>query len=488
MSRPEQRRNENGTVLILALIFITVIGLLAAALLGFGRTSMRQIVSVRKVNARETGTNAGLDWAIQGIKSRLAICLHGANAYQVLTVNNREVRVHCKVTNGTPAGPGGWALYVNNGTITTQAGGGTEKTIVGPVYNSGGWNLGAPLAVDGSVSVPGGCTGATGPVPDARLFPVNNNVDLCTVSLLEVRSTAPPAPPANNCSSSSSATTCTGAAAAPPVNFLTAGTTTCRVFSPGTYNDPPVLAPNNYFKPGVYFFDWAASKSWVITSSVRVGDPIPNVEKAEGTIPKCAPESGSPSYPPVSPYGAVFVFGRKARVEVRNSGRLEIFSYQVGVNVIPSVVTRDILAPFAPSWVPASAASNVPPGQYLVNIGQGSKPELVLHAGVYAPESDIRLRATQNGFAKIMATTVVANITLDASASIASDHFGVIVPTGNGSKKFRLIAISTQRPGEPQLCTAGAVTVYNDAVSTLGVDAWRVDRDPTTSDPATCTP
>lgn len=478
---------EDGTVLILALIFISVIGVLATALLGFGQTSMRQIVSVRKVNARETGTNAGLDWAIQGIKSRLAVCLEGSAAYQVLTINGREVRVYCKVTNGTPAGPGGWALYVNNGTVTTQAGGGTDKTIVGPVYNSGSWNLGAPLAVDGSVSVPGGCVGATAPVPDARLFPVNNNVELCTVSLAQVQSTAPPAPPANNCSSSSSATTCSGAAAAPPVNIPAAGTTTCRIFSPGNYSDPPILAPNNYFKPGVYFFDWPASKSWVITSSVRVGDPIPNVEKVEGTIAKCAPEAlpaSPPYYPPTAPYGAIFVFGRKARLEVRNSGRLEIFSYQVGANVIPGVIAS---YGGSPAWA-ASAPSNLPPGQYLLNVGQGSKPELIVHAGVYAPGSDIRLRATNVGFAKIMATTVVANITLDASASIAADHFGVIVPTGNGSKKFRLIAVSTQRPGEPPLCTAAAVTVYNDAVSTLGLDAWRVDREPSLSDPATCAP
>ena len=497
-------RSEDGAVLMLALIFMTTIGLITGALVGFGQSSTNQVRSTRVVTVRETGTNAGMDWAIQAIKSHSPICLGPSGAYQPLTINEREVRVHCKVTEGSAAGPGGWAIYLNGGVLSTFAGGGAAKTIVGPVYNSGSWDLKAPLTVDGFVRIPESdpttdCKGKTSAIPNPpapELTTLFNNFELCTTSLAAVQPRTLLTAPTNICGNTRIAgvtkTRCSSATGEPVDIVDAAGVTICRVFSPGKYGAPPIVAPNNYFKAGVYSFDWdpppAKPNTWVITGAVRAGDPGPG-EQVEGTIPKCAPETGpAPVYPNTAPHGAVFVFGRQARMDIRQGGRVEIFSYKDGNNVIPGIVTKDVI-PLAstgfeePAWANASTI----PG-YLVNIGQGSRPELVVHAGIYAPGSSVRLRATYDGYAKIMATAVVENLMLDGSASPLDGHFGVYVPTGNAFKKFSLVAISTPKIGEPPLCTRAAVTVFNDPASTLGVDAWRVDRDATGLDPADCSP
>ena len=127
MIRVRTTEREDGTVLILALIFISVIGVIATALLSFEQTAMRQVRSVRNVNTRETGTNAGIDWAVQSIKSHAAVCFEGGAGYETLTINAREVKVYCRTTNGSSAGPGGWALYLNGGILTTKSGGGGPK-------------------------------------------------------------------------------------------------------------------------------------------------------------------------------------------------------------------------------------------------------------------------------------------------------------------------------------------------------------------------
>lgn len=469
--RSISEHDEDGMILIMVLIFISLIGFVTAALLSYETAAFRQTSSVRKVDLRQTGTNGGIDWAVQTIRSGSDSFCQGNGLWtKDLTIGNRTVRVFCRMTAGTPSGPGGIALYGNGGVIDT--GGPKGATVTGPVYNAGTYAGGLNLTVNAEVSAPGPCAGGT-VLPPPGLTALYGSISLCDIPLTRVATPLLGVPTVNN----------GGIVSPTPVNPLAQDVTfaskPCRIFSPGTYTTPPALLNNNYFKPGVYYFDWSTTNTWNISSAVWAGDPVPATANSPGdnvisTIPRCGGLAAS------APYGVQFVFGRKANMAVRNQGRVEMFSYLNGTGVLPGV--RAIVG--GDLW---GSANSLPVTTPLVSVGNGSKAELVIHGGMYAPNNLLKMRGTNTSLAKIMGTTVVYALTTFAPASFGDNAF-IDVPSGAGSRKFVLMARSEQLGTEPPLCTVSSLSVFNNAARSFNVDGWRVDRDATGLDLAGCTP
>ena len=433
---------------------------------------------------RSTGTNSGLEWALQTIKSgSSAYCQSSGLWTKDLTIGDRIVRVFCKMSaSSSPTGPGGIALYGTGGVI--DIGGPIGATVNGPVYNAGTYALGA-LAVNGQISAPGGCSTTTlGPVGLTSYFMDTASgksvISQCTIPLADM------------------ATPLVGAAepaAAPaPVAVTDDSGAPCMIFSPGKYTSPPALLSNNYFRPGIYYFEWA-SGTWNISSSIWAGDPIPpgvgsNGDNVLSTIRRCTKTTGPTTNPApgAAPYGVQFVFGNNASFAVRNQGRLEMFSYKAANGVLPGVRAIVRAAQATSLGIPNDAwgqSSGLGSGTPLFSVGNGSKAELAIHGGVYAPSNLIKMRGTNTSIAKITGTVVVNGLQAFAPASFGDNAF-VDVSVGSGSRQFVLMARSERVGTEPTLCSSASITVYNASSvapatpRSVNVDTWRVDRQPGT--------
>jgi hypothetical protein len=489
---------EVGAVLLMTLIFLTVIGVVGGALISGEVTTTRQSFSTRKVQTRETATNSGLEWAVNSLRQGKDGFCQGTFTSKILVIDNREVEVTCKGSPSANTGANTFALYLTANSPAAQniigtsgaVGATTVKNIVGPVYNAGAWDLHAPLKIDGDVLVPPSvsCSAAgTAPLP-TNLVPLYNTVKCSTVDISVVTPTVPiPAPcsPLNACKD-------------PAPTDLPSG---CRVFSPGYYASAPELAGNNYFAPGTYYFDF--NKVWNVGSAVRAGDPFPaglvpnsNIDQVLSSIPACV---GKPAAQP--PYGVTFVFGKTAALNIGNNGRMELFTNVNGTTRLPNIVDGKYVG--LPAW---AADSTLPLAKDLVSVGV-AQPQFILHSGVFAPDSGISLKGSNEAIELISNTVVLARFEMFASASITTSNFGVIVPAG-GEKKYVLMARScpgslkgltanacttpftgsAANPAEPQLCTVASLVIYNDSQRTVDIDNWRVDRDASASDPATCDP
>ncbi len=519
----DQKRGseENGAILLMTLIFLSVVGLIASALASGSFAVTRQSFSTRKVQARETGTNAGLEWAVNTLRNgKDGFCEKGFTQ-KILPLSGREVRVTCKGVSSSTAGVNSFAIYLapaspsSSNFLGTSSATNTAKGIVGPVYNGGtggpandGWDLKADLYIDGNVLEPVSAScplGGPGSVP-AKLHPLYNSITCasgpfilpCTAPCVPISAVTPqpiPAPCA------SPLTSCKDPAVA------TVGT--CSIFSPGYYSTVPSFSKdNNFFTSGVYYFDFNGIMT--LGSSLRGGDPAPATATSAGdvtlsSVPRCA---GAPVAQPTG--GVVFVFGDRAGLKVTNLGRIELFSYKVGSKKFPNIATGRVVVPGTTTLLGVTdwALNDTKLGlnKDLISVGT-AQPEFIMHSGAFVPQSGISLKGSNDAIEEFRGTVVAGRLELQASGSINNANFGVIVPAG-GEKKYVLMANSCpgERSGltvnacsneefpvpvlplvpEPQLCSVASLVIYDDSLRTVWLDNWRVDRDAGASDPATC--
>lgn len=504
------RSTQQGTSLVMILVFITSIGLLGSALASYQLTLNRQSFATRRIQVRETATNAAVEWVVNGLRSGQDALCHGAVTSDVITITGREVSVSCRPLDRRDGWRNSFALYLNrtgdesSNVVRIRGALGKDPdqaTVIGPIYNGAsdpdakaGWAMEAPLRVAGDIVVPDGsgdcASPATTRVPDG-VIALYDNAKVCATPLERVTPAAVPPP-------------CEVREACldpEPVNLDTSGKPTklvpaCRVFSPGYYSRPPSLAATNYFRPGVYAFEMKGE--WRVSSAVRGGDPAPASDTADeepvlSSVPRCA---GAPE--PASPSGVVFVLGVYARINVRDTGRLELFTHTVDGTELPGIVAGGL--PGVTEW---AQRNERPLADDIVTVGD-SEPEFALHGGVFAPEHGISLTGRGEVLATIRNTVVVGRFDLTATDTVREPGagFGIVVPTGT-SKSYVIRARSCPGsrdritrdactappppPVEQELCSTASVVVYDDAKRTVRVQSFRVDRDPSPSDPAGCT-
>jgi hypothetical protein len=176
---------------------------------------------------------------------------------------------------------------------------------------------------------------------------------------------------------------------------------TCRVFFPGTYNDPITITSSEpvYFTSGIYYFD----NTITISGSA-------NVVVGGGTVPGCTSDQeaafeaiGAPNNHNISGYGATFIFGGAGRLvftdSIAGSGpSLQFNSRLVAETDIASLPSRSVsilsvngvdgggsainLDIPGQIFVPASTNASNPPVQAMVD---GYEPSTLRPDGLGTP-------------------------------------------------------------------------------------------------------
>ncbi|MGH9042614.1 MAG: hypothetical protein ACRDZ3_20560 [Acidimicrobiia bacterium] len=90
------RSEENGQVLVLALAFITFVGVVGVVLLNYATTNVKATVALRPVRSVEYAADGAIDGAINKLRHNpfSATCASGRDFYRTV-INDQEIAVGC---------------------------------------------------------------------------------------------------------------------------------------------------------------------------------------------------------------------------------------------------------------------------------------------------------------------------------------------------------------------------------------------------------
>lgn len=467
---------DEGTALVMVLVFVLVVGVLVGALLQQSYTVLRSGRASTTLNAGVFAADGGVDWAIQQLRNGVLIdgspaCAGPEVGVQDLpgsiVVNARTVTASCEVLDGHTVGAGGWAAYVAGGAgaVTVYAGTEHDKVIDGPVHNAGTFER-------------------IGTLP--RLLLPSPDLDLCagppdTQWVLTPRATPeelagcaattiPPAP-----IDTAAHLDGTGIVDGAPVDPAGQLLDRCHVFAPGRYTAAPSLTAaadgTNYLRSGVYYLDDLGLVTW---RDVRVVGGIPAEREAPltGAWPEAESDCGGRFQTPGDTgghYGVVLVLGGSTRLEVGSGTSLELFSYVEpdagGAGSLSVLQLRN-------EW--STGASTVAATDAVLSTALGSEADVAVHGTVYAPMSRLSAFGTTDSRVSFLGGVVAAGLDLQAGAHEPAVHVGN--RTGPGVRTIRLTATANGAGGVKNATTTAIVTIANDAARTTTVTSWTVER------------
>lgn len=359
-------RGEDGAILLMALIFLTVGAILTAALLSFADTDFRTTVNVREQGKVLYATDAAMEAAINAYRNGTA-CGSLPAAPTVNGVSGVSVTCTEEVVSGGGGGnqPEFAVIALATGAEdSVRVGSGAFSRVKGGVYSNSTVNVSnsAQLEVIGALTAtacgPGPITGASprtcdsttdypdpGPPPTAG---TKFNPAVTTATTMTIRSM--PACPALGT----------------PVEFqpgayLSGDALTTFFDSCGGGPSPRVF----YFTPGVYYFDFADADPddhvWKIqhpTDIVLGGTPVGLLTDVS-TLPVGSRCDASATA------GVQFIFGEDSRIRV-DSGSLELCASHDPTNTAQEIAvyglktSESIPSPPTPQTTTYNAATATP--------------------------------------------------------------------------------------------------------------------------------
>jgi len=391
--RDRAETDDEGNALIIALVFITVFGLLMAAILSFSDTSLRAADAVQSQRLNVYAADGAVEATIAAMRYDVAEGTFGGTPCNqtiddVNDTDDIDVSVTCTPHpgSGTGGSSGGGGIAI----ITNPSAGeyGIYKD------SNGILRVGGDIYTNGSVTLPSadafldltGSLKSTGPCSEDKIT-ASGGIDCsAAVTSLPTYSAAITSVPATQ-----------------PVPACLAGIAT---FVPNrTYTDAAALSALTsgtgacskgllYFPPGAYYFDFpSGSSEWLINDKddnvvggVPSGWSLPGLGGLKPTIPD---PSGACNQ---SLSGVQFVFGGTSRLYLQ-SGKFELCGVTgsgstPGIAVFGSTASETSQA-LAPTTAGTSKFDNVNPGAFV--FGDGGVASVSLDAGESAS-------ATVSGF------------------------------------------------------------------------------------------
>ncbi len=353
-----RRSDDSGATLIFALIFVTVVSLVIAAILSFVDTSMRTTLAVRDQADRSAAAEGAAQLAINAVRNSTFVNAAGTKCLGDDSLNlpgfyqsggtTYSATVTCDPDTTDSVRGGSSPITVAGGNRPGQAvltlgadpadgldatlGGNDVLTVHGDVYSNANITAQKNLTSDGAITAVGTCS-ATGVMRSATgTLTTNPKGPKCGGGVAPAADPDYPTPPAPTTPRS-------------VPDCPTTGKTI--TFSPGLYTD---LAGLNaitagkgngkksgcpdvtfWFQPGVYYFDLGGE--WDIPGTVRVvgGTPRAGVNLDNPTIPKACkapiPDEGQDPKtwtPPGPNAGVEFVFGGATNLVLQSGAQLEL--------------------------------------------------------------------------------------------------------------------------------------------------------------------
>jgi hypothetical protein len=489
-------QNESGASLIVVLMIMSLFGLIVGGLLTEAGASMKYTVTVSDHEKKVYAADAGVQFGLQQLRQNSTLCPRvgvSGPAMPTIEVNGKTVEVSCTTYSGSSGGSDGYAVVTTStaaDSLILTGASGEFKNIGGHIYVSGGvdWGTGIDLEKGDFIQQDHG-SGCTDPptvfwndsdgTPPGSLHP-DLIMDMPEYGYYcqEVTTETPVPSPLHKAPS-----TVPAVVDVPQTSSYTdagSGTTSCRIFKPGQYSQPPDLAERNYFKSGVYYFNWTSDTTWDVDHATVHGGRPSDSEAVEERFPP--PASCDRAADTTNGYGVLFVFGDQARMKVEEHGGVELFGRTGEAGASDNLSFVAVPTGDSSNWPTglggwtASTVSGVP----ILDIKEGSQQDLAVHGMIYAPTKDVILTATNSVVAQAMGGLVAYTLELKSSAS--ADAFSVSIPAGLPNPRTLLVTACTDPSAnsscehsgsERPVSSRAVVVVANDDVRTVTVDSWR---------------
>lgn len=463
------RRGDDGSVLVLSLIVLSVLGLIVAALLSFVDTSFRTTYTVRSVVGEQYAAEAAVDQRVTAMRNDPTVGRQGVGCpdFTPSPLNGTSVTVTCTPSagSGAPAGGSGTNAANRPGQAILTLGSGSEAgvrqrsnsglLVHGDVLSRGTISntaSSAVLTVEGAVRSKSGCSGT-------------------------VVSTA--VPPVVDCAYSGPVVDPGYAVPAPLPAY--AATPSCPAgsyvaLSPGYYDDSVPLSqltsascPGKvvHLLPGAYYFNFQDTAStWTINnkgSRVVGGSPL-------GWSPASATSTSVP-FPDgcdIGGGGVVIMLGGSSRIELAagtlelcpppntNAQRFSLYGLRSGAAAPSSATAKASTAsasPTTPTFVNPAKAKDLGDGDAVLT-ATGSKQAATLTLDGFGLQNVIPAGS------QVTAVTLRARYSLTNSAKV--DKLKATVAPGTGTA-FTVTDVNG--------CPAGSLCRGADGTYDLNLDA-----------------
>lgn len=449
MIRKLQHRDEEGSVLIVALAFLSLFGIFIAAILAEVTTNMRLTGTTRERADRLMAADGGLEWGVQQARTQDSAC-GSAPAEQELTstlaVDDSTVTVSCKALAGAVASPASqqWSVITTTGLVTTA---GASPRITGGDVWAGGPTLTTPATITTSQA------DVTRGLSDCTAYTLTG----LTVGQPDLSScSTAPAPDVPH-------TLPVATANHDPVTTSLCGANNWRIWHPGTYTaaSPPDFGPYIYMESGVYYLE---NVNLTFTSGSVVGGAAPSGETSvlnggcstinDTTAGAASRATGS---------GVTIILGGTSTLRVTGGSTFKFELYT------RSPATPDGTAGISIATVPASGTSYTPwsgaaPAFTSSPTGVGGR--VAVHGLVYARNAPVAL--TTHITSPLLGGVVASTLTITPGA------YGQKAVEASGRRTLLLTSIAAPAAaGEIASVQSAVVKIANDPTRTASVRSWR---------------
>lgn len=483
---------EDGVSLILALVFILIVGLFATVALSKSEATLIAGELVASRSQTQYEIDGGIERSAQVMHSEMSspdpgTCAQASapTASGTLTLNSNSTTWSCTLLAGRAkrssdstntdyaiviTKPTAGALQTSNGSSSLNIGGSVYMN--SPLVAG---NVKTDLTLMGDLVGPtsAGCStfGSFAPVTVASGY-----LKTCTEQSL------------------SSVLPTVGLPAAPTFNVSTnyrngialtvSPGHTCQVFFPGLYTAAPNLTNGaNYFVSGTYYFNnlgtwqpWTGNsgvrhlsggKRATSTDTIALSDDCSTVTDALAmALVSVAPDRTSIATSTYA-HGVTLVLGGNSVLSVPK-GTITLYSPPQGGSSLPMS-----LVAFDTATNGYAATSSTLTSTFDVVTGTSNNTELLVNGKMFAPSAGINIFSTNNTYAVAQAGLVAAELTLQASTSGAGS-LAISTPGGLGTPAppFRTVRIVSSAAGASSTNTA-IVTISNFSPYTVLTKSWR---------------
>ncbi|MDQ1689524.1 MAG: hypothetical protein QOK42_2499 [Frankiaceae bacterium] len=487
------RDEDAGVSLVIALLFIVVVGIFADAALTKAADVAGSGAQIKTRTQLQYALDGGVERGFQDLVDDIttgapAKCISaGAGASSgTFSLNGQSVSYTCNTLAGRAANSGdgattNYAMVVtspNASSVNTSNGVGTSVGFDGSMYVAGkltNSDVAKPIDLTGGdfVSPVSRANCATDLSALTQVTIDTGQLKVCTEqTVAQAQGTAivPNAPTAVL-----SSTLLSG------VDIVTAGKH-CHVFYPGKYlNAAPVISATNYFVSGLYYFEnigtWQIDGDDQITAGARTVStdvPVPSNDCASMTDAAAMSSTNaaflllkSSIQPYVYTNGATWVFGGNSTLDFKK-GTVTLFTPPANGNPVP----LNLVGAYA--GMGGSGYTNLATGAGLIT-GGSNNSTLELNAKLFAPTASIAVFSTNNTVAAVRGGIVAYTVDLKASASgsggILVSALGTVT---DPPPPFRTVKIvTTDSSGANPATNTAVATISNFSPYTVKVYSWR---------------